>query len=215
MEELRSTDILDREIEADAQKKAQKILKSADEECKKIIDEVASRIETESKAKKDFFENKLNSFKRNMEAAIPLEKERFLADFYASQTGKAITSFIKDLDEDKKIQLLEKRLLELKEILKGKKLNAEVYGISSSKVSGLLEKSLKGEDCSIISVKETSFELSGETATPFIDVHFGVILKSEDNFLKCTVSCDSILSDFIDKNSLELAKVLFEGRLPQ
>lgn len=215
MEELRSTDILDREIEADAQKKAQKILKSADEECKKIIDEVASRIETESKAKKDFFENKLNSFKRNMEAAIPLEKERFLADFYASQTGKAITSFIKDLDEEKKIQLLEKRLLELKEILKGKKLNAEVYGISSSKVSGLLEKSLKGENCSIISVKETSFELSGETATPFIDVHFGVILKSEDNFLKCTVSCDSILSDFIDKNSLELAKVLFEGRLPQ
>lgn len=215
MEELRSTDILDREIEADAQKKAQKILKNAEEECKKIIDEVASRIETESKAKKDFFENKLDSFKRNMEAAIPLEKERFLADFYASQTGKAITSFINDLDEDKKIQLLEKRLLELKEILKGKKLNAEVYGISSSKISKLLEKSLKGDDCSILSVKETSFELSGETAAPFIDVHFGVILKSEDNFLKCTVSCDSILSDFIDKNSLELAKVLFEGRLPQ
>ena len=37
MQELRSTDILDKEIEADARRKAEAILKRADKECEEIL----------------------------------------------------------------------------------------------------------------------------------------------------------------------------------
>ena len=44
MEELRSTEILDKEIEADARKKAAKIVAKAESEAKSIIEGVDDRV---------------------------------------------------------------------------------------------------------------------------------------------------------------------------
>ena len=44
MEELRSTEVLDKEIRADARKKAEKILDKADVDCRYIIEEVAQKV---------------------------------------------------------------------------------------------------------------------------------------------------------------------------
>ena len=43
MQELRSTDILDKEIEADARRKAEAILKRADKECEEILASVQNK----------------------------------------------------------------------------------------------------------------------------------------------------------------------------
>ena len=50
MEELRSTDILDKEIREDSQKKADKILAKAEETARALLNDVDSRI---SKAEED------------------------------------------------------------------------------------------------------------------------------------------------------------------
>ena len=45
MQELRSTDILDKEIQADARKKAERMLQKADAECANLLESVGQDIE--------------------------------------------------------------------------------------------------------------------------------------------------------------------------
>ena len=45
MQELRSTDILDKEIQADARKKAERMLAKADSDCAKLLASVETDIE--------------------------------------------------------------------------------------------------------------------------------------------------------------------------
>ena len=45
MQELRSTDILDKEILSDSRRKAEKILKNSDSECKELLDSLDSEIQ--------------------------------------------------------------------------------------------------------------------------------------------------------------------------
>ena len=78
MEELRSTEILDKEIQEDARKKAGRILRDADAEAAKILAAVDSRVAAIRKEKENAYEQKIAAFKRDAEAALPLEEKRFL-----------------------------------------------------------------------------------------------------------------------------------------
>ncbi len=62
MQELRSTDILDKEIQADARKKAERMLQKADRDCQQLISSVEADIEKAAAEKKDFFARKLDAF---------------------------------------------------------------------------------------------------------------------------------------------------------
>ena len=59
MEELRSTEILDREIQSDARKKAENILKKADKSCEEILNSVEKTIEEARKTKEDFYNKRI------------------------------------------------------------------------------------------------------------------------------------------------------------
>ena len=81
MEELRSTDVLDREIRADSEKKASEILSRAEENAKSILSEVQERIlkakeEVDAASKK-----RLGVLEKNLNASLPLEKQRYLVSF--------------------------------------------------------------------------------------------------------------------------------------
>ena len=75
MEELRSTQILDKEIQADARKKAEKVVKNAKAECEKILASVSERIENAKKEKLEKYEEKFNAFEKDQKASVPLEEE--------------------------------------------------------------------------------------------------------------------------------------------
>ena len=81
MEELRSTDILDKEILLDAEKKAGRLRERAETESKKILEQVESRVEEELQTAKDVLAKKLSNFERDLNASVSLEKERFLVSF--------------------------------------------------------------------------------------------------------------------------------------
>ena len=81
MEELRSTEILDKEIQEDARKKADKIVKNSQKEAQNIIDGVSGRIETAKQEKEKLYAEKLTRFERDTNASLPLEKQRFLVSF--------------------------------------------------------------------------------------------------------------------------------------
>ena len=55
MQELRSTDILDKEIQADARKKAERMLAKADSDCAKLLASVDTDIEKTGAEKRRIF----------------------------------------------------------------------------------------------------------------------------------------------------------------
>lgn len=58
MEELRSTEILDKEIQEDARRKAERILRKTDVECEKIKNSVSTRIETVTSEKNEEYKKR-------------------------------------------------------------------------------------------------------------------------------------------------------------
>lgn len=213
MEELRSTEILDKEIQEDARKKAERILANADAECKKILNDVSAKISAVKKEKETYYEEKLFQVKKDSEASVPLEKERFLVSFEGKVVIEAINRYLKQLDIQKQLKLIEKLLNRYKNIFADKKIQSLIFGFEQSDVEPLL-KSVFGKSnvvsCSVVAFNELDLD-----EPEGLDVHKGVILESEDRAVRCRATFAEIVSEILDNNSLELTQTLFCGRLPQ
>lgn len=204
MEELRSTEILDKEIQEDARRKAERILKNSTLDSQNIIDGVAARLAKVRSEKEAFYADKAETFKRNAEAAIPLEKERFLVSFEDKAIVTAINNYLQNLSADKKIELLEKLLQRYNVVLLNKKIHAFVAGFDIKAIKKLLEKNLGKEAI-----------LSCEEATNLDEISEGCILESDDRMVKCRLSLSVLIDEIVDNKRYELASTLFGGRLPQ
>lgn len=211
MEELRSTEILDKEIASDARKKAEKILAKAEEEAQEILASVSRRVEEARLQKNAYYGEKLSQYEKSIAQALPLEKGRFLVSFYSETVSKAFNEYLENLGEEKRLSLIEKRLSNLPQSCFERKINASVFGFNLTSAKKILEKSLKN----LALVEETSFEKSGEEAALGNAFHEGIILSSEDGFLKVRLTVDQIVREIRDKYSMELAEKLFGGRLPE
>ena len=99
MQELRSTDILDKEIQADARKKAERMLEKADRDCQQLLASVETDIEKAAQDKKNFFAHKLEAFEKDRQAVVPLEKERFKVSFIQNAVIQNINKYLEGLSE--------------------------------------------------------------------------------------------------------------------
>lgn len=213
MEELRSTEILDKEIEADARNKAARMLSDADAECQKLLDAVADRIKETTAQKTAYYDAKIAAFKKNRDAALPLEQERYRVSFYVKSVADAYNDYFAKLSDEKLLSLIETLLVRSKDALAGRKVRARVFGFALDGAKKLVEKHCGAKN--VLSCAETTFELSGDEAVPLNDVHKGIILESEDNAVRCRLTTDQLVGELTDRYSAELATTLFGGRLPQ
>lgn len=213
MEELRSTEILDKEIEADARNKAARMLSDADAECQKLLDAVADRIKETAAQKTAYYDAKIAAFKKNRDAALPLEQERYRVSFYVKSVADAYNDYFAKLSDEKLLSLIETLLVRSKDALAGRKVRARVFGFALDGAKKLVEKHCGAKN--VLSCAETTFELSGDEAVPLNDVHKGIILESEDNAVRCRLTTDQLVGELTDRYSAELATTLFGGRLPQ
>ncbi|MBE6344069.1 MAG: hypothetical protein E7063_00060 [Spirochaetaceae bacterium] len=213
MEELRSTEILDKEIQEDARKKAQKILAKADEECKKILDSVAERIDIIRKEKQVAYEQQLEVIKKDSEAAIPLEKERFLVSFEGKAVIQAINNYLCKLNPKQVLQLLENLLNKYKKVVSDKKIKAKVFGLEQSEATSIL-KNVFGQS-NIDSCKIITFEESGLENPQGLTFNKGIIVETIDSSIRLRATTGEIVAKILDENSMELTQTLFCGRFPQ
>ncbi len=211
MEELRSTEILDKEIIEDARKKAEQILKNSETSAEEIGSEVSKRVEKVRKEKEQAYNEKIASFSKDVDAAIPLEKERLLVAFENKEVATAIGAYIEALPLEKKIALLTKKLGRYKDILKGRSLNVSVCGFDIEHIKKLL--SIELSDSKILAVKEmTSAEAQEHILVT--DKAQGFVIESQDRMIICRVTIGEMLNELVDKYSYELASTLFCGSLP-
>lgn len=208
MNELRSTEILDKEIQADARKKAERILESAKVECENIKKSVSARVEKTKKEKIEKFEEKIALFEKDQKAAIPLEKERFLVSFIQEAINNSIDSFVMSLSEEEKIALVLKNISKYENIIKSKKVNAYVYGFNIDLVKKILDKKID-----VKSYIKTEFnKIVLENKCGISDVK-GIILETDDKSVRCRLTLSEMFSQIQDKYRVELYRALFDGRL--
>ena len=194
MEEFRSTEILDKEIQADARKKAEKILAKADVDCALLLEEVSGRIEKAKKELEDKYLLKIAAFEKDLSATLPLEKERFLVSFIQSSIEKAINAYLAKLSDEEKIDLVLKKSVKIEDVLKSKKLNALYYGFQES-----LVKKTVGKKFNLISVKETEFNKMIIENDLGITDRKGIILESEDKAIRVRMTLSEVISQIQDK----------------
>lgn len=210
MEELRSAEILDKEIQDDARKKAEKILRNADSQCDQIMAQVESRLEEAKKEKEIYFNQKADQVKKDLDSSMPLEKSRFLVSYISSSIAKGINEYLKTLSSEKRFELAVSLLDQFSNLVSDRTFDAAVYGFDPAYVKSTLSSKVKINSCSSV-----EFAKSGSEAVDGIEIHEGVILLSEDKSVKIRLTLEEVITELIDKYRKELAVTLFGGRLPE
>ncbi|MDR1411714.1 MAG: ATPase [Spirochaetaceae bacterium] len=112
MEELQSTEVLDREILEDARRKAQRILKAADEEA------AASEKQWEKKTRKAMaelerrFDERLETGRTEIMARLPLDRRRLALERIDRLLREAAASYLRGLGREKLLGILARDLAE-------------------------------------------------------------------------------------------------------
>lgn len=206
MQELRSTDILDKEIQADARKKAERMLAKADLDCEKLLASVDSDIEKAKQEKEEFFAHKLEAFEKDRMAVVPLEKERFKVSFIQNAVIENINKYLEGLSEEKRLALIA-RDFNFKTDLK---LNAFVYGFSLSGAKKFLSEKLGSK---LASVSETKFGAEALEDEIGLEKPQGIILESEDKNFRCRLTLSEVIAKLLDTKRSELSATLFGGQI--
>lgn len=205
MEELRSTEILDKEIREDARRKANRILNNATVECEKILEEINIRFEKDADAKKSEYQFKIDEYKKNKEASVPLEKQRFLVNFENDSIDKAINQYLEKLSDDDKLKIIKNLLEKYIFAFNEKKVYVEYLGFSKDEITKVVNSVLKAEK--ILSVKEVEDKMQKDFR--------GCIITSEDFKIKCRATIEEKIAEIKGQYSEELALSLFGGRMPE
>lgn len=201
MEELRSTEILDREIQEDARRKADKILKSADSDCIAIAREGVERFEKISLQKKAEYERRIAEYRKDAEAAIPLEKRRHLISYIDTSVKEALDQWFAAAGADKKLSLLGGLLDKYAPALEGKTLDVCFRGYTERDVSRLVSNRLK--NVVVRSLKELS-----ETEAASRGLDDGFFIQTDDGFVFCRVTCGELREELLQEYREDLAVTL-------
>ncbi len=211
MQELRSTEILDKEILEDAQKKVQKILKNSESECRSIMSSVDDKVTKTVEEKEAALISKLESIKTNLNASLPLEKERFQVSFVENLIITKIQDYLKSLSQEKRIQLVLEKIKTIKtddyvdSLLKEKSFTAYVYGFDIKKVEKALNDILVKR---LLACQPTDFgKLILEDE--ILEINEGIILESQDKEVRFRMTLTEVVEELLNNNREELAETLF------
>lgn len=206
MEELRSTDILDKEIRADSEKKAEKILAKAEETAKALVDEVQSRVEKSRNDAVDASKKHLAVYEKNALASIPLEKQRYLVSFINDSIVGAMNNYFGKLDSSKKEKIIENLARKAKSAVGERKVTAVTCGgLSVSEAEKILKNVFGSACCGVSQSDRNDCDL----------LSYGVIVVSEDNKVTCRLTLEETVNEILGQEREKLALSLFGGRLPE
>ncbi|HNY17174.1 MAG TPA: hypothetical protein PK542_06205 [Treponemataceae bacterium] len=208
MEELRSTEILDREIRDDARRKAEKILKDADRDCAAIESEVAARIADLRAVREAEVAARLESYRRDSESRLPLDKERRLVSFIDSSVISALELWFRDIGPERRLALYGQLLARYQPMFEGKRVRVSCAGYSQDAARSLAEGALGSG--SVLAVAE----LDGAEAAR-MRVSDGFLVEAEDRSLVCRATREELTRAILEDRRQELAEALFGGRLPE
>lgn len=212
MEELRSAEVLDKEIRSDSVKKAEKILAKAEESVRQLLDGVEARVAKEREAAEKKSEERIALYAKNTDASLPLEKQRYLVSYIHSSVVEAMNSYFDKIGADGRLKVLRSLAERAKEIVGGRDTDAVAVGLDEASAEKML-RAVFGKKLASCS-SGNAVLLSGEAVEGF-SRREGIILRTQDGTVVCRLTLDEKVHEILDEKSCELAKTLFGGRLPE
>ncbi|MDR0472588.1 MAG: ATPase [Treponema sp.] len=213
MEELRSTEVLDKEILEDARKKAYKIIKSADDAVAVQTRRWEKKIQKAIKEIKNTYSLRTEKMKEEILARLPLDKRRIRSESSETLLKKALESFLVNLSKEELFRILEeefaKRLANCNAGISGRP--ALIYrAMSEDEVSGFIKKTMARPELSNTAGCDISnWEYKNEASSAKFPA---LILDTPE--LRIIASVETAASDLLSKKRAELASSLLgEGAL--
>jgi V/A-type H+-transporting ATPase subunit E len=203
MEELKSSNVLDREILEDARKKAERALKNAE---KAIQDEsiAADARERDGLAKlMQDCDSRIARQKADLENAFPLERRRMRVQFMDRELSGALTRWFSAMSDDCLARLLAVRIKTVCSAFSGETLCITVFSMDKNACERVFREVLPG----------VAFEL--KSAGPEAEEEDrGLIVSSANGRLKFTSRVHDVTAMLLDKYRGELSLAFFpEGAL--
>jgi hypothetical protein len=196
MEELQSTEILDREGLEDARKKAHRILKTADETVKAKAEEWEKKAELDLDELKREYLLKGEIATREIITRLPMEKRRLKVQVIDKLLGQAVEFWYNGLERGRVLAILkkelQKRLEESGEFSKSDS-RALYHKLSRTEAEDILRELLPGH---IFSFEEHN----AGAAFPELII--------ENNAIRITASISKAVDFFLQKNRMELTEAL-------
>lgn len=206
MQELRSTEILDNEIRQEARRKAEKVLKRADEECTQILAGVDKRIEEACAEKHEFYAKKLTAFEKDIAASVPLEKQRMSVSFVQSELVKAVNKYLDSLGPQKRLKLVLQSCDP--KVFEGREFDAFVYGFDIESAQKMLLSVLGVKP---VSCNKTEFGKIIIEDDIGLEIKEGIILETQDKSIRYRLTLAEVFNRVMDKYRAQLADALFDG----
>ena len=210
MEELRSTEILDKEIRKQSQDKAAEILKRGEETARSLLDGVEDKFNREKINYVTSMDERLKLFEANVTSSLPLEQLRSKVRYVQEQLIVAMNAYFSSMDDMQILNILQKSGEKKFSLFEGKKVSAKVYGLSVEKARTIIEKKLGSSlaDCSL----GNEYDLM-ENAVAGFSCRKGIRLVSDDGRLVVRLTLDEIVTGLLDTYRQEITDSLFEGRI--
>ena len=158
------------------------------------------------KTAEENMKSRLALYEKNVNASVPLERQRYLVSFINNSVMDAINDYMGSLTQDRKDSLIEKELAKAKNIIGARKVTCLAVGKMDSASCEKIVKSVLGN------VVAGCTASSGEEKNC---LEYGLILKTEDGKLKCRLTLEEIINNLLARKREELALALFDGRLPE
>lgn len=212
MEELRSTDALDNEIRNDARKRAGKILDKARENAQSLKDGVEKKLADAQAQAERQSAGRLDLYRKNIDASLPLEKGRYLVSFIYDSVMDAVNAFLEKAGSDKRLEMVSSLASRSKPFLEGKELEATIIGFDKKAAEKMLEEHFGN---AVVSCESGDSHLLDDESLPGLKLREGVILRTKDSSICCRLTLDEKLKGILDDKSYELSSTLFGGRLPE
>ena len=189
MEELQSTENLDREILEDARKKAQRILKNADDTVKTKSEEWEQKLSAAMNELNQKYADNGREAEKEIMAALPVDKRRIKARKTEELLNAAVEAWYAALSRGRVLELIQgeltKRIADCK-VFAGledaAEIHAEIHKIERTEAETILRKALPGKSCRIEEAHSASAYPELVIETPLVRM-YASIGKTVDFYL--------------------------------
>ena len=206
MEILNSTDIIGDEIKEESRKKAEKILKEADEMIKRLKDEKIEKIAKVKQEQIEIYNNKIEQYRSSVFITLPLEKWKCKVSYIEDTLNNALQKYFDALSLDKKLHIIKLELKKFSKVLSNQHILVTYCGFEKAPMLSLLH--CVFPNCNIEDMREASRE-----KMRFLSLFHGLIIEDENHTFICKAGLEQAKEAMLSQIKDSLAKVLFKELL--
>jgi hypothetical protein len=187
MEELRTTEVLDKEILEDARKKAHRILGTAEESIKSMDERWNRKIDRVLRDAEKKFAARIEHNREEVMARLPLDKRRVRSEKIEALLTAEAASYFAGLSRDRLLSILEMELADRAGELEaggGPEYTVYFRGLSAAELETILARRVPGRGRSWTLKADSLFSLPGTLPALVIDTPPVRIIASVDRVME-------------------------------